>query len=403
MNNNKRFVGIRKVLSAFAITAICASALLTTGLAVYADDPTNMAPPVANNAPESVFNWSEVPANQQVIITRAVFDQGGYQLYDTQGETIVAPFTNQNLYVMKFAPSDTDQMYFINDGTTPILYVPRNGYLENATTPGARWYPFGEHFHPDHPVFLGIAPSWSLFIGMGWYPHMHYYGGYWSRHPYISGSVFFPSVGLFFEIGGHPYYGWEGYHHYYVGHPHYYHMTYYRRNVYTWAGRSHGPDHRFGGWHGDHNTYRPGPRPGPGGGHNFTGNTGHNFGGNTNHSFAGNTGHRFGGNTNHTFTGNTGHNFGGNHSFSGATTGNNGRGHSFGGATTGNGGNHSFGGGGSHSFGGATTGNGGNHSFGGGGSHSFGGGGSHSFGGGGHSFGGSHANNKGGDRKKDRH
>jgi hypothetical protein len=52
-----------------------------------------MAPPIdsAYGAPapagDSVFEWNEVPEDQQVPIERAVFDRAGYQLYDSVGET----------------------------------------------------------------------------------------------------------------------------------------------------------------------------------------------------------------------------------------------------------------------------------------------------------------------------
>ena len=88
-------------------------------------------------------------------LTRAVFDQNGYQLFDTVGETILVPFTNNNLYVMKFAPSPDGTLYLVNQGDVPVLYVPAGGYLENAAVAGARWYPFPDEFRPAQPVFLG--------------------------------------------------------------------------------------------------------------------------------------------------------------------------------------------------------------------------------------------------------
>jgi len=239
-----------------ALSLAVAAGLSFVTAGASADVPTTMAPPIQMSAPatsgdnasaDSVFHWQEVPANQQVPLVRAAFDQGGYQLYDTQGETIIVPFTDQNLYVMKFAQSSNGKMYFVNEGDYPVLYVPKNGYLENATVAGARWYPFGEDFHPDHPVFLGIAPSWSVFIGMGWYPHMVCYGGYWSNTSFIAGGIFLPSVGLFFEIGGHPYYGWDAYHRYFLAHPAPFQIAYDHRDFYRWADRPHASLHRFVG------------------------------------------------------------------------------------------------------------------------------------------------------------
>ena len=252
--------------------------LFLTG-AAFADDPLSMAPPISsaetqsadgasvNAGPDTVFNWAEVPQNQQVPIKRAVFDQGGYQLYDSQGETIVVPFTNQNLYVMKFGRSDNGSFYFVNEGSVPVLYVPDNGYLENATVPGAHWYPFSEEFHPSHPVFIGIAPSWHEYVEMGWYPGMYCHGGYWGETSFIGGGIFLPTLGLFFVIGDHHYYGWNHYHDYYFDHPAPYRTEYFHRDVYRWAARPHeegryfgGADHRGSGYHsfGNGRTYGDG-------------------------------------------------------------------------------------------------------------------------------------------------
>ena len=165
---------------------------------------------------QNVFPWNQVPLNQQVPITRAVFDQGGYQLYDNTGDTIAIPFANQNMYVLKFGQSANGSTYFVNDGNAPTLYVPSGGYLENAAAQGAKWYPFSQGFQYTQPVYLGIAPTWNDYVGMGWYPGMSYYGGYWGLHP---GMAFSPMAGLYFNIGGTPYYGWNSYQSYYGGHP----------------------------------------------------------------------------------------------------------------------------------------------------------------------------------------
>ncbi|MEO7717865.1 MAG: hypothetical protein ABIY70_16820 [Capsulimonas sp.] len=230
--------------------AVATAALLMTSLTAFADPPVNMAPPIGqdysssdydtgygNTSQDSVFNWREVPEDQQAPIRRAIFDRGGYQLYDNAGETIVVPFTNNNLYAMKFAVSPTKEMFFVNDGDAPILYVPRNGYLENATVPGSRWYPFTTKFHPTTPVFFGIAPSWDEYIGMGWYHGMNYWGGYYCNEPYYRNSLIIAVPGLFIEIGGRPYYGWNHYHDYYDRHPAPYRPTYYHHDVYRWAER----------------------------------------------------------------------------------------------------------------------------------------------------------------------
>jgi hypothetical protein len=193
--------------------------------------PVTQAPPVANalasnpvppapggNAAEgSVYDWRDVPANQDVPIVRGSFDQGGYQLYAASGETIVVPFENQNMYVMKFGRSDGNDMYFKNeDGKAPLLFIPRNGYLTNASAQGAKWYPFSKDFEYSRPVYMGIAPTWNDYVGMGWYPGMLYYGGYWGYRPWVPGLFYTPMVGLNINIGGRPYYGWNSYRSYYT-------------------------------------------------------------------------------------------------------------------------------------------------------------------------------------------
>jgi len=162
-----------------------------------------------------VYNWTEVPVNQQVPIQRAVFDGGGYQLSSSEG-TIVVPFANQNMYVMKFGQSPNGTEYFVNSGSYPTLYLPSNGYLDNAGQNGARWYPFPQSYAYNNPVYVSPAPSYSAYQGMGWYPGMSSYGGYYGYSPL---SIIGPMVGLHYLIHGSPYYGWNSYHSYYNSHP----------------------------------------------------------------------------------------------------------------------------------------------------------------------------------------
>jgi hypothetical protein len=194
--------------------------------------PVTQAPPVGmpqggggmpqggvpgNAAAESVYQWQDVPVNERVPVRRAVFDQGGYQIFAQSGETIVVPFANQNLNVMKFGQSDNGGMYFINEnGKAPILYIPRGGYLENTAAANAKWYPFSKDHNYERPVYISMAPSYSSFIGMGWYPGMMYHGGYFGYSPF---SPFVPMVGLNFIIGGRPYMGWGAYQSYYNANP----------------------------------------------------------------------------------------------------------------------------------------------------------------------------------------
>ena len=256
---------------------VTASGIAAAGLAfalpAMADSPVSMAPPVDggyqqvvtestvnNGGDDTVFLWSDVPNGQEVTITRAVFDRGGYQLYDDVGETIVVPFSNNNLYVMKFGVSDNGHMYFVDDNGTPILFVPRNGYLENATVSGARWYPFTQDFHPTEPVYLGVAPSWNSYVTMGWYPDMYYSGGYWCNDPYLRGGIFEPSYGLEIVIGNNHFRGWTPYHDYYYYNPAPYRVGWYNRDHYSWATQPH-RDRQF--WGGGDHWSRPSRPTGP--------------------------------------------------------------------------------------------------------------------------------------------
>ncbi|MGO8670787.1 MAG: hypothetical protein ACLQVD_05410 [Capsulimonadaceae bacterium] len=339
MNLYARSKRFRSWLCHLACSAVCATLLLAGGAAYAAGN---------------VYNWTDVPQDQRVPVDHATFDAGGYQIYDTVGETIIVPFRNHNLYVMKFAVSHDGTTFFINRGYAPVMYLPWHGYLENATVPGARWYPFSPRFHPAAPVFIGIAPSWNVYVNMGWYPHMYYWGGYWG-HAGLGVGAFVAMAGLFFLIDGHHYYGWNPYHNYYANHWGWHHPGFYRRDYYHWAANP--PPYRrpFGGFgHPAHMGFGGGPHfyprhPGGFGNGGFHGIQGmHAHGG---------PGFHGGGFANHSFGG--GRPFGGG-------------GHAFGGGGwSHNGGEHSFGGGGwSHG--------GGEHSFGGGGGHSFGGGGGHS-------------------------
>ncbi len=417
-----------------AIGVGTALGLVLAGAGVRADDAEDIAPPVqpeysqpidgqygdpaldqvsTTPSQDSVFNWKDVPQNQRVPLTRAVFDRGGYQLYDTVGETIIVPFTNQNLYVMKFGQSTDGTTYFENEGGFPVLYVPVNGYLENASAAGTRWYPFPKTFHYEEPVFLGVAPSWPEFVDMGWYPGMEYYGGYYSRSAFISGDVFLPTLGLSIFIGGHPYYGWSEYHHYYDRHPAPYRLTivnnyHYHSGGHSFYGAGHGysTNHGFGGGRtfGGERTFGGG-RTFHGGGE---GGANHSFGGGTaSHSYYAHRTFRGaggGGNSVRSYGGDSQGARGGTHTFGGGerSTGST---HSF----NGEGGGRSYGSAGGHTFSGGeishatATGrsfNGGsNHSNGGGGSRSNGGGGTRSGNGGGERSGGEGHSNGGGGRR----
>ena len=175
----------------------------------------NYSPPVAN-----VFDWHSVPVGQRVPVENAAFDQEGYRLATPDG-TIVVPFANQNLYVMKFARSFSGGSYFENQGSAPVLYLANGFGLANAAAQGAMWYPLPPSYQPANPVYVGLAPSWGEYRSMGWYPGMMYYGGLYS--PYYQPGMIFHSwtPGFIVNIGGRPYTNYRSYSNYYHTSPGY--------------------------------------------------------------------------------------------------------------------------------------------------------------------------------------
>jgi hypothetical protein len=376
---------------------LLAALFLLTTVAAYCE-PVRMAPPLyppSDNGlytagSTNVFNWAEVPENETVTITRGTFDQGGYQLFDTSGETIIVPFTNHNLYVMKFACSHNGKMYFVNDGNAPVLYVPQNGYLDNATVPGAKWYPFSRTFNPTRPVYLGMAPSWGAFNGMSWYRGMTCVGGYYSNASYDNGGMFIAAIGLAFIIGHDHYYGWAPYRDYCYHHPAPYRPGYNDRDDYQWRDRpnyNHNEDESSNGSHngyggdpreyrgtsnhgGDHGPFHGGDRDFHGDNHSFNGGD-HNTNNDSRHFNGGD--HRTSGGD-HSANGGSHDINSDNHSFNGGDHNTNRADHWFNGAdSNSSGGNHSFSGGdrntnlGDHSINGRSHDtNSGNHSFNGG-------------------------------------
>jgi hypothetical protein len=250
LNFESKFLCVgRAVVASLNDTLLrCATVLMATVLmlafAYAANAQVAMAPPIQiANAPspsgDTVFNWTEVPQNQDVLITRAVFDQGGYQLYDTVGETILVPFTNDNLYVMKFAESTDGQIHFTNTGSAPVLTIPAGVGIENATVPGSFWYPIPYGSSVQTPEYMGMAPSWDDFVDMGWYPGMVVYGGYcWS--PDVAA---WPILGFAIDFGANQFFGWGGYSGYCHDHGAPYHTGYWHHGIYG-GGSGHG---KFGG------------------------------------------------------------------------------------------------------------------------------------------------------------
>lgn len=360
MKTDISIIRIGRVAAALGFALVAMAAMVFSSSAVRADDAILLTPPLIGADIATAFTWNELPQGRHIPIVRACFDEGGYRLYDSAGEVIVAPFTDDNLYVMQFARCNDGGMYFVNDGTCPVLYLPPGGCLENATVAGACWYPFSSAFCPTTPVYLGIAPSWDAFIGMGWYPRMCCYGGYWCGAPFGSG-LFVATPGFAIWIGSSIYHGWSGYTNYCRVHPSYFHIGFYGGDAYHWGSQP--------------SLARPPFR-------GFRGAGVNGIGAHTSRVFLGAQGGHgagFGGfsGSGHVFHGATG----AGHEFHGAG----GFGES-GGARSFRGGEHSFGEEGS--FGGSRSFEGGNHSFG-GAAHSFGN--SRSFGGGRSIGGGSHS------------
>jgi hypothetical protein len=169
--------------------------------------------PVASAPDQGIYNWHDVPVGQHVSVNRAIFDQGGYQILAATGETIVVPFDNQNLYVLKFGRSYGPDMYFVNEGDAPVLYLRNGDYLENAAAQNARWYPLPQDYNYTRPIFVSLAPSWNDYVNMGWYPGMVTYGGMWGYRPYGASFVWMPGFSI--HIGGARYRDYVSYRTYY--------------------------------------------------------------------------------------------------------------------------------------------------------------------------------------------
>jgi uncharacterized membrane protein YgcG len=222
-----------KLKSSALFTALIASAAFAlTGCGqrtVYVTQPAapqSAAPPVqtvsaespVNGANSQVYAWQDVPQGQQVPVTRAAFDQGGYQIYADTGEVITVPFANQNLYVLKFGRSTRGASYFVNEGDAPVLYLAPGAFVENSAAQNARWYPIPESYAYTRPMYVTVAPTWGEFVAMGWYPGMAFYGGMWGYYPHSS-FVWMP--GFYVHIGGVRYTSYTSYHTYYIHTPGY--------------------------------------------------------------------------------------------------------------------------------------------------------------------------------------
>lgn len=221
-----------KDIQQLLVPGITEQALISPPPPESAAGPPSSASENVSSASSSVFDWRDVPLNEPVLLQSAAFDEGGYQLYDTAGETIVVPFENQNLYVLKFARSSDGSMYFVNQGDFPLLTIPDGGYLSNSTVDGARWYPFPGDYNPVTPVYLGIAPSWDDYVAMGWYPEMSYWGGYYSVRSPRDGGLFRPMYGTYVRIDWRDYHDWDEYHQYSDSHPGWHRTEIYNKDFY---------------------------------------------------------------------------------------------------------------------------------------------------------------------------
>lgn len=198
----------------------CARSQPPAAMAPPMQQTGGMAPTMGGAPPQDagVYNWQDVPQGQQIPVQRARFDQGGYQIYCATGETIVVPFVNQDMYVMKFGRSNTGQTYFVNEGTVPILYLRDGDFLENAAAQNARWYPIPQDYAYSRPIYVGLAPTWNDYMAMGWYPGMVTYGGLWGYSPGVR-FVWMPSFSV--HIGSNYYRSYDTYRTYYTRNPGY--------------------------------------------------------------------------------------------------------------------------------------------------------------------------------------
>ncbi len=185
----------------------------TTARAQIYDDTTPLAPPLRGSYSDRYddsISWRELREGRDIRITRACFDQDGYQLFDTRGQVISVPFEGNNLYVMRFGRTNGG-MYFTVENGAPTLYLSGSSYLENLAASGARWYPLPQRYDYVRPVYVGLAPTWSDYCSMGWYPGMTFYGGYCDYQPWRYGSRFAPMSTLTISVGNVSWTRWDDY------------------------------------------------------------------------------------------------------------------------------------------------------------------------------------------------
>jgi len=187
----------------------------------------------------SEYPWTLAPVDEHITIIRATFDKGGYQLRTASGNLIVVPFTENNLFSMKFALTDDGNTYFVNSGPAPVLYMPSTGYLENATMHTAVWYPFTKEFRPEVPVYAAMAPNYNAFTSMSWYTGMKCRGSFWTDTPFGPSGLVIQSVGLNYVVNRQVIEGWTKFRAWTLSHPSTNRTAYADPDLYRRIGQTH--------------------------------------------------------------------------------------------------------------------------------------------------------------------
>jgi len=187
----------------------------------------------------SEYSWNLAPVDQHITILRATFDKGGYQLRTASGNLIVVPFSERNMFVMKFALTEDGGTYFVNSGSAPVLYMPADGYVENATLRGSFWYPFNRQFRPEMPVYAAVAPNWPAFTSMSWYRGMKCSGSFWTDTQFGPKGLVIPAVGLAYVVDGRRIEGWQKFRDWSQAHPSANRIAYADAGLYQRIGQTH--------------------------------------------------------------------------------------------------------------------------------------------------------------------
>lgn len=222
----KNLVGI----AAVAALVVCPGAALAQAPAMPANGPY----PTVNALlpdPSGDYQWYEAPANREIAVKQVLLDGDGYQITDQAGETIEVSFLTNNLFLLQMAVSSDHQMRFVNTGSNPLLYLPKDAYILalpfnerisdhpiDLVQNGARWYPF-KSFAPAQPVFMGPAPTWGGFVNSFWFTRMVIEGGFYTTVPFAKGVTVSQTPDLAYIVDGHPYKSWAGFESYCMLHP----------------------------------------------------------------------------------------------------------------------------------------------------------------------------------------